>query len=371
MIVGIPTEIKTREYRVGINPGGVQALVRAGHSVRVQRGAGLGSGLSDAEFERAGATLVSTAEDAWAAQMVMKVKEPLPSEYRHFRKGLILFTYLHLAAEPDLTRALMAASVRAIAYETIQRPDGSLPLLRPMSEVAGRMAVQVGATYLERERGGKGILLGGVPGTRRGHVVILGGGVVGTHAARIAIGMGAQVTVVDVNHERMAYLEDVFGAAIETLYSNPRNIEQAIAQADLIIGAVLVPGAKAPTLVHAGLLSQIEDGSVIVDVAVDQGGCIETCRPTDHDHPTYVVDGVVHYCVPNMPGAVPYTSTLALTNVTGRVAELLCNVGVEELLRTHAAIARGANVWDGHCTYAEVAHAANVPYTSIESLLAS
>jgi alanine dehydrogenase len=369
MIVGVPTEIKTREYRVGINPGGVQALVRAGHEVLVQRGAGLGSGISDDEFVRFGATLVGSAEEAWGAQMVMKVKEPLPSEYAFFRPGQVLFTYLHLAAVPDLTQALLRSGVRSVAYETVQRPDGTLPLLRPMSEVAGRMAVQVGATYLERERGGKGLLLGGVPGTRRGHVVILGGGIVGASAARIAVGMGAQVTVLDVSHERMAYLEDVFGAAIETLYSNPRNVEQAVTQADLIIGAVLVAGAKAPTLIDETLLSNIEDGSVIVDVAVDQGGCISTCRPTDHDHPTYVVDGVVHYCVPNMPGAVPYTSTFALTNVTARVAEVICGLGIEEAVRRNAAIAKGVNTWDGECTYAPVAHTAGVPYAPLESLL--
>jgi alanine dehydrogenase len=369
MIVGVPTEIKTREYRVGVNPGGVQALVRAGHQVRVQRGAGLGSGISDEEFVRSGATLVDTAGEAWAAQMVMKVKEPLPAEYGFFRPGLVLFTYLHLAAVPQLTHALLKSQVRAVAYETIQRPDGTLPLLRPMSEVAGRMSVQVGATYLERERGGKGLLLGGVPGTRRGHVVILGGGIVGASAARIAVGMGAQVTVLDVSHERMSYLEDVFGSAIETLYSNPRNVEQAVKEADLIIGAVLVPGAKAPTLIDEALLANIEDGSVVVDVAVDQGGCIATCRPTDHDHPTYVVDGVVHYCVPNMPGAVPYTSTFALTNVTSRVAEVICGLGVEEAVRRNPAIAKGVNTWDGKCTYAPVAHSANVPYVLLESLL--
>lgn len=365
MIVGIPTETKTREYRIGINPGGVQMLARRGHEVRVQRGAGLGSGISDIELGAAGATLVDSAKEVWAADLVMKVKEPLPHEYAFFRPGLVLFTYLHLAAEPALTRALLAGGVRAIAYETVQRPDRSLPLLRPMSEVAGRMAVQVGATYLEKERGGKGILLGGVPGTRRGHVVILGGGIVGASAARIAIGMGAQVTVLDVQQERMAYLEDVFGAAIETLYSNPRNIEYAVRQADLIIGAVLVTGAKAPTLVDEPLLATIEDGSVIVDVAVDQGGCISTCRPTTHDHPTYVVDGVVHYCVPNMPGAVPYTSTLALTNVTAQYAELICEHGVEQAIATHPELARGVNTWDGRCTYEPVARAIGVPFQSL------
>jgi alanine dehydrogenase len=365
MIVGVPTETKTHEYRIGINPGGVQILKRAGHHVIVQRGAGGGSGISDDELARAGARLVDTAGVVWAAEMVLKVKEPLPQEFRYFRPGLVLFTYLHLAAEPALTRALLAGGVRAIAYETVQRTDGTLPLLRPMSEVAGRMAVQVGATYLEKERGGKGILLGGVPGTRRGHVVILGGGVVGASAARIAIGMGAQVTVLDVNQERMAYLEDVFGAAIETLYSNPRNVEDAVRQADLIVGAVLVPGAKAPTLIDEKLLSLIEDGSVMVDVAVDQGGCISTCKPTTHDNPTYVVDGVVHYCVPNMPGAVPYTSTHALTNVTALYAQSICELGVERAVAAYPALAKGVNTWDGRCTYEPVAEAVGVPYSPL------
>ncbi len=365
MIVGVPTEIKTREYRVGINPGGVQMLARAGHEVRIQRGAGLGSGISDDELARAGGTLVDSPDEVWAAELVMKVKEPLPAEYRYFRPGLALFTYLHLAAEPELTRALLAARVRAIAYETVQREDKSLPLLRPMSEVAGRMAVQAGATYLEKERGGKGILLGGVPGTRRGHVVILGGGVVGASAARIAVGMGAQVTVLDVNQERMAYLEDVFGAGIETLYSNPRNIEAAVGQADLIVGAVLIPGAKAPTLIDERLLATIEDGSVVVDVAVDQGGCISTCKPTSHDQPTYVVDGVVHYCVPNMPGAVPYTSTLALTNVTALYAERICARGVAQAVAEDPSLAKGVNTWDGRCTYEPVAKAVGVPYGAL------
>lgn len=365
MIVGVPTETKTREYRIGINPGGVQILKRAGHQVIVQRGAGNGSGISDDELARAGAKLVDTPGEVWAAEMVLKVKEPLPHEFRYFRPGLVLFTYLHLAAEPTLTRALLAGGVRGIAYETVQRTDGTLPLLRPMSEVAGRMAVQVGATYLEKERGGKGILLGGVPGTRRGHVVILGGGVVGASAARIAIGMGAQVTVLDVNQERMAYLEDVFGAAIETLYSNPRNVEDAVRQADLIVGAVLVPGAKAPTLIDEKLLSLIEDGSVMVDVAVDQGGCISTCKPTTHDNPTYVVDGVVHYCVPNMPGAVPYTSTHALTNVTALYAQSICDLGVERAVAAYPALAKGVNTWDGRCTYQPVAEAVGVPYAPL------
>ena len=365
MIVGVPTETKTREYRIGINPGAVRMLTQDGHEVRVQRGAGLGSGISDDELTRAGARLCDGAREVWDADMVMKVKEPLPHEYGFFRPGLVLFTYLHLAAEPTLTRALVDAGVRGIAYETVQRADGSLPLLRPMSEVAGRMAVQVGATYLEKERGGKGILLGGVPGTRRGHVAILGGGIVGASAARIAVGMGAQVTVLDVNHERMAYLEDVFGAAIETLYSHPGNIEAVVRQADLIIGAVLVPGAKAPTLIDGQLLATIEDGSVMVDVAVDQGGCISTCKPTTHDQPTYVVDGVVHYCVPNMPGAVPYTSTLALTNVTALFARIIAGRGIERAIDENPALEKGVNTWDGRCVYAPVAEAVGLPHTPL------
>lgn len=369
MIIGVPTETKTREYRVGINPGGVESLVRAGHVVRIERGAGVGSGIPDDAFVRAGATLVDSAADAWAAELVMKVKEPLPAEYSMLRAGQILFTYLHLAAVPELTRALCDAGVRSIAYETVQRPDGTLPLLRPMSEVAGRMAVQVGATYLEKERGGKGILLGGVPGTRRGNVVVLGGGIVGANAARIAVGMGANVTVLDVSHERMNYLEDVFGAGIETLYSNPRNVAAACERADLVIGAVLVPGARAPTLVDASLLHAIEDGSVFVDVAVDQGGCIETCRPTTHDHPTYVVDGVVHYCVPNMPGAVPQSSTFALTNVTARVAESIATLGVVPAIRANSALARGVNTWDGSCTHAAVAEAAGIRFRELADML--
>ncbi|MCS6798234.1 MAG: alanine dehydrogenase [Myxococcota bacterium] len=369
MIVGVPKEIKTREYRVGINPGGVRALVRAGHEVRIEKGAGEGAGIRDADFVAAGARIVPSAADAWEADLVMKVKEPLPSEYAYFRPGLVLYTYLHLAPLPELTRELMARGVRAIAYETIQNPDGSLPLLRPMSEVAGRMAVQVGAACLQKEHGGKGLLLGGVPGTRRGRVVILGGGIVGSHAARIAVGMGALVTVLDIHHDRMAYLEDIFQGAIETLYSNPANVEEAVTQADLVIGAVLVPGAKAPVLVDRAMLEKMEPGSVVVDVAVDQGGCIETCRPTTHDAPTYVVSGVVHYCVPNMPGAVAQTSTFALTNVTLRYAEIIASRGVEAAVRENPALALGVNCWDGACTYEAVAQGVGVPYTPLTEAL--
>ena len=369
MIIGVPTEIKTREYRVGINPGGVAALARNGHTVRIQSGAGVGSGISDAEFTRVGATIVPTAADAWAADMVMKVKEPIEPEYGFFREGLILYTYLHLAPLPVLTQQLMDNKVRAIAYETVENPDGTLPLLRPMSEVAGRMATQVGATSLEKERGGKGILLGGVPGTRRGRVAIIGGGIVGSHAARIAVGLGAQVTVLELDHDRMAYLEDIFQGQIETLYSNPRNIEQSCKDADLVVGAVLVPGAKAPKLVTEDLIKQMSPGSVVVDVAVDQGGCIETCRPTTHDNPTFVLHDVVHYCVANMPGAVSQTSTFALTNVTLRYAEMIANQGVVEAVKNSRPLALGVNCWDGACTYRAVAEGVGTEFTPLESLL--
>lgn len=368
MIIGVPTEIKARENRVGINPGGVSVLVRDGHQVLVQKGAGLGSGIRDEDFEAAGATIVPTAADAWAAEMVMKVKEPLPAEYEFFREGLVLFTYLHLAPLPELTRELMKKKVRAIAYETIEGPDGGLPLLRPMSEVAGRMSVQVGASSLEKEHGGKGILLGGVPGTRRGRVAILGGGIVGSNAATIAVGMGAQVTVLELDHDRMAYLEDIFGGSIETLYSNPHNIAEVIQRADLIIGAVLVAGARAPKLITRDMLALIEDGSVIVDVAVDQGGCIETCRPTTHDDPTYVIDGVVHYCVANMPGAVAQTSTFALTNVTLGYARRIAR-DLVGFVKSDPGFAKGVNCWDGACTYEAVAHDTGVEYTPLSEVL--
>jgi alanine dehydrogenase len=369
VIIGVPTEIKTREYRVGINPGGVLALKKAGHEVRIQKGAGLGAGISDADFVAAGASIVASAADAWSADLVMKVKEPLPQEYAFFRAGQIIYTYLHLAPLPELTRELMKTKVRAIAYETVQLADGSLPLLRPMSEVAGRMATQVGATCLEKERGGKGLLLGGVPGTRRGKVVILGGGVVGSHAARIAIGMGAQVTILDVDGGRMSYLEDIYGASVETLYSNPVNIAKCVREADLVVGAVLVAGARAPMLVDESMIKSMQPGSVVVDVAVDQGGCIATCKPTTHDHPTFELHGVVHYCVPNMPGAVSQTSTFALTNVTLRYAEMIANLGVEKAVKSNAALALGVNVWDGACTYRAVAEGVNVEYTPLDKLV--
>ena len=369
MLIGVPKEIKVREYRVGMTPAGVRALVAHGHKVIVETGAGEGSGISDDQYVRAGAQIVNTAADAWSADMVVKVKEPLKDEFGYFRDGLILYTYLHLAAEPELTRELAKRKVSGVAYETIQLDDGSLPLLRPMSEVAGRMAVQVGASCLEKEKGGKGVLLGGVPGTRRGRVVILGGGVVGRNAATIAVGMGAQVTVLDVRAETMSYLEDVFGGAIETLYSNAENIETMVQRADLVVGAVLVPGAKAPQLVTEDLIAQMERGSVVVDVAVDQGGCIATCRPTTHDHPTYVVHGVVHYCVANMPGAVSHTSTWALTNTTVGFAVAIANKGIEAAARTDRALRAGLNTFGGHVTYGPVAQAHKLEYVPIDRAL--
>jgi alanine dehydrogenase len=369
VIVGVPKEIKTRENRVGMTPAGVRSLVSRGHKVLVERSAGDGSGLGDAMYTAAGGTIVPTAADAWAAEMVVKVKEPLPAEYGFFRENLVLYTYLHLAPEPELTKQLLQKKVAGVAYETIENPDGTLPLLRPMSEVAGRMAVQVGATFLEKERGGKGVLLGGVPGTRRGRVVILGGGVVGRNAATIAIGMGAQVTVLDVRAETMAYLEDVFGGAVETLYSNPTNIEQATTRADLVVGAVLVTGASAPKLVTREMISKMEKGSVVVDVAVDQGGCIETCRPTSHDKPTYEIDGVIHYCVPNMPGAVPQTSTWALTNTTLGYAVKIADLGLVKAAKADRALSLGINTYQGHVTCEGVAQAHNQEYVPVERLL--
>jgi alanine dehydrogenase len=368
MKIGVPKEVKTREYRVGMTPAGVQLLTQRGHEVVIETNAGAGIGTTDDAYVEAGAKIVATAKAAWDADMVVKVKEPLPSEYVFFRKGLILYTYLHLAAELELTKKLAETGVSSCAYETVELPDGTLPLLRPMSEVAGRMATQVGANCLEKERGGKGLLLGGVPGTRRGRVVILGGGVVGKNAATIAVGMGAQVTVLDVRADTMAYLEDVFGGAVETLYSNPINIREAVRRADLVVGGVLVAGAKAPVLVDRAMIASMEPGSVVVDVAVDQGGCIETCRPTNHDNPTYEVDGVVHYCVANMPGAVPITSTWALTNVTLRYAMQIADKGLNAAIKQDPVLARGMNLLGGAITSLPVAQAHGMEYTPLEKV---
>ena len=355
MIIGIPKEIKTLENRVAMTPGGVAALVRAGHAVRVEAGAGVGSGLTDEEYAAAGASL-TTAAEAWSAELVVKVKEPLPEEYGFLRRDLILFTYLHLAAAEELARALLAAGTTGVAYETVQLPDGSLPLLTPMSEVAGRMAAQIGARYLEKTQGGRGVLLGGVPGVAPGSAVILGAGVVGLNAAKMALGLGAQVTLMDVSHQRLQYVDDVFGGRVATVTSTEPNIRDAVRRADLVIGAVLIPGAAAPKLVTRDMLPTMKPGSVIVDVAVDQGGCVETTRPTTHKDPTFVVDGVVHNCVANMPGAVPRTSTFALVNQTLPYVQKLAAQGLDAL-RRDPSLLKGLNTHHGQCAHAGVAEA--------------
>lgn len=345
MQIGLPKEIKDQEFRVGLTPTSVKTLCQAGHAVVVETGAGAGAGFSDGDYVKAGATLVSDPAIAWAQSMVVKVKEPQPSEYEYFREDLLLFTYLHLAAERPLTEALIDRGVTAIAYETVTTPDGKLPLLTPMSIIAGRLSVQFGARYLERQQGGRGVLLGGVPGVPAGQVTILGGGVVGTEAARIAVGLGARVQILDINVDRLAYLETLFGSRVELLYSSPAEIERVVPQADLLIGAVLVPGRKAPTLVSRQLVAQMQPGSVIIDVAVDQGGCIETLRPTSHSHPTYVEAGVVHFGVPNMPGATPWTATQALNNSTLPYVLKLANHG-RDALTMDTALRQGLNVAD-------------------------
>jgi len=358
MIVGIPKEVKTRENRVGIVPGGVGVLKTAGHEILIQKGAGVGAGISDDKFVVAGATMVDSADELWErAEMVMKVKEPIAEEYSRMREKQILYTYLHLAAEPELTNALLENKVSAIAYETIQLEDGSLPLLTPMSEVAGRMAVQVGAQCLEKHNGGKGLLLGGVPGVRRGRVAIIGGGVVGVNSAKMAIGLGAQVTILDIDPQRMAYLDDIFGTRINTMMSNPENIEQAVAESDLVVGAVLVTGAKAPILVNRKMVQNMEEGSAIVDVAIDQGGSFETIKPTNHDDPFYFEEGVNHYAVTNIPGDVPKTSTYALTNVTMKYALDLANKGLERALEESRVLKKGLNTFAGKVTHEAVAGA--------------
>ena len=370
MIIGVPKEIKTREYRVGMVPAGVRTLTGHGHKVLVEKGAGAGSGIDDAVFERAGAVLVGSAAEVWKkADMIVKVKEPLPQEFPLFREGLIVYTYLHLAAAPECTAALLKYKVAGVAYETIALPDGSLPLLRPMSQVAGRMSIQVGASFLEKEHGGKGILLGGVPGTRRGRVTIIGGGVVGTNAAQMAVGLGANVSLLDVAIERLIYLREIFGNTIELLHSDPDTIERAVEQADLLVGAVLIPGARAPKLVTADLIAQMEPGSVVVDVAVDQGGCVETCRPTTHDQPTFEVHGVIHYCVANMPGAVAHTSTFALTNETLRYALAIADKGLERAVAEDPALFKGVNTYKGNVACAPVAEATNQKYRPLKDLL--
>lgn len=358
MIIGVPKEIKDNEYRVGITPACVAILVKAGHQVIVQSGAGVGSGFPDKEYKDAGASIIQDAADVWnKAQMVYKVKEPQASEFKLLRDGLILYTYLHLAAEPEVTKQLIEHKVTAIGYETVQLDNGNLPLLNPMSEVAGRMAIQVAARFLERENGGRGILLGGVPGVKPAEVVVIGGGIVGVNSARVAIGMGAHVTIIDNNLDRLRYLDDVLHGSYTTLASNPTNVAEAVEQADAVIGAVLLAGAKAPKIVTKEMVAKMKPGSVIIDVAIDQGGCVETARPTKHSEPTYRVNDVIHYCVTNMPGAVPRTSTIALSNATLPYALKIANLGVLQAMKADPAIARGVNTLDGNVTCKPVAEA--------------
>ena len=370
MKIGIPKEIKNNEYRVAITDAGVMSLIKAGHSVVVETGAGLGSSFTDENYVNAGAVIVDTVAEAWDADMVLKVKEPIEEEFKYFKEGLILFTYLHLAPEPALTQALLERKVVGIAYETVQLPNRSLPLLTPMSEVAGKMATQIGAHYLEKLGGGKGILLGGVSGVPRANVTVIGGGIAGTNAAKIAVGMGANVTIIDLSAERLRQLEDIFGRDVQTLMSNPYNIATAVKNADLVVGSVLIPGAKAPKLVTEEMIKSMAPGSVVVDIAIDQGGCFETSeRITTHDNPTFVKHGVVHYTVANMPGAVPRTSTIALTNNTIPYALQIANKGYLKACIQDPALRLGLNTLEGHVVYEAVADAQGLDFTPAEDIL--
>mgnify|MGYP003530930947 FL=1 len=370
MKIGVPKEMKNNEYRVAMTPAGVMTLTSVGHEVFIEAGAGLGSSFMDEDYANAGAVIVETAAEAWNVDMVMKVKEPLESEFMYFREGLILFTYLHLAPEPELTKALLDKKVVGIAYETVQLPNRSLPLLTPMSEVAGKMATQIGAQYLEKHGGGKGILLGGVSGVPRAKVTVIGGGIAGTNAAKIAVGMGADVTIIDVNPERLRQLEDIFGRDVQTLMSNPFNIAESVRTADLVIGAVLIPGAKAPKLVTEEMVKTMQPGSVVIDIAIDQGGIFETSdRVTTHDNPIYVKHGVVHYAVANMPGAVPRTSTIALTNNTVPYALEIANKGYLQACLNNKSLMYGLNTIDGELVYKAIADAQGLLYIRVEDVI--
>ncbi|MDM7922211.1 MAG: alanine dehydrogenase [Pyrinomonadaceae bacterium] len=370
MKIGLPKEIKDNEYRVGLTPAGVNALVHAGHEVFVQRSAGEGSGFSDEQYTAVGGKLLDTADDVWAeGDMIVKVKEPIAPEYPRMRENQLLFTYLHLAPEFELTKQMMERKVTGVAYETITDKAGRLPLLTPMSEVAGRMSVQVGATYLEKMNGGRGILLGGVPGVPAANVVIIGGGIVGTEAAKMAVGLGAKVTIIDRNLDRLRQLDDIFLSKVQTLASSHYSISEAISHADLVIGAVLVVGAAAPKLVTRDMLKLVPHGAVLVDVAVDQGGCFETTHATTHSNPTYYEEGVLHYCVANMPGAVPRTSTFALTNATLPYALELANKGFEAAIKADTGLQEGVNTYAGKCTYEAVATSQSIEYTPLDSLI--
>ncbi len=370
MQVGTVKEIKSHEYRVGLTPSCVKAYIARGHKVLVESGAGNNAGFSDTEYTAAGADIAPDPKQVFhTAEMIVKVKEPQPSEFDLFHEDQILYTYLHLAASKDVTLALMDKKVKAIAYETIETEDGSLPCLTPMSAIAGRLSVQEGAKYLEKPFGGRGILLGGVPGVRRGKVAILGGGVVGTNACKIAVGIGADVTILDIDARRLAYLDDIFGSSITTLYSNDANIESIAAESDVIIGAVLLHGAKAPRLITKDHLKIMKPGAVLVDVAVDQGGCMETTRPTTHDDPIYVLDGIVHYAVANMPGAVALSSTIALTSATLRYGLIIATNGIEEATKIAPELAKGVNLYKGQCVYQNIANALNLQYKPLEQAI--
>lgn len=370
MIIGVPKEIKNNENRVALTPAGTQELVKRGHLVYIQQTAGVGSGFSDEEYARAGGKILPDAQEVFSkAEMIMKVKEPVESEYKLIRKDQLVFTYFHFASYEPLAKAMIASGAVCLAYETVERLDGSLPLLIPMSEVAGRMAIQEGAKYLEKPLKGRGILLGGVPGVKPAKVLILGGGVVGTNAAKIAAGMGADVTIMDLNINRLRYLDDVMPKNVHTIVSNEYTIREMIRDTDLIVGGVLVPGAKAPKLITRDMLKSMRPGTVLVDVAVDQGGCIETCRPTTHEDPTYIIDDVVHYCVANMPGAVPYTSTLALTNATLPYAIRLASVGWKQACQENMELRNGLNVINGEVVYKAVADAFSLTYTDVKKFL--
>ncbi|MEW9500669.1 alanine dehydrogenase [Jeotgalibacillus marinus] len=370
MRIGIPREIKNNENRVAITPSGVHHLVNHGHEVFVEVDAGLGSGFTNEDYVSAGGKIASSTAEAWSFDMVMKVKEPIETEYGFFREGLILFTYLHLAPEPELTKALVDNKVVAIAYETVQLSNGSLPLLTPMSEVAGRMATQIGAQFLEKTHGGRGILLAGVPGCSRGKVTVIGGGVAGTNAAKMAVGLGAEVTILDLDPDRLRQLDDLFGKDVTTLMSNPLNLAESVADSDLVIGAVLIPGARAPKLVPEAMIKTMKTGAVVVDIAIDQGGIFETTdHITTHDNPTYTKHGVVHYSVANMPGAVPRTSTMALTNVTVPYAVQIANKGFHQACLDNEALMMGINCLDGFVTYNAVAEAHGLDYANVRELL--
>ena len=370
MKIGVPKEIKTNENRVALVPSGVEALVAAGHSILIESGAGLGSGFSDEQYTAVGAQIAPDADATWASsELLVKVKEPVRSEWHRIRKGQTVFTYFHFAADRELTQAHLDSGATCIAYETVQLPSGELPLLTPMSEVAGRMAVHEGAKYLEKQYGGRGVLLGGVPGVPAAHVVILGGGVVGSHAAKMAAGLGARVTILDLSLDRLRYLSEVLPSNVQTIFSNRHNLLEQIATADLVVGGVLIPGATAPRLIRREDLKTMREGAVIVDVAVDQGGCVETTRPTTHQDPVYIIDGVVHYAVANMPGGVPRTSTLALTNATLPYLKQLANKGWKQALRESDSLRLGLNIVDGKICYKAVADAFNLPYTAPETFL--